>query len=82
MWSNHFKREVYIDFGLSQVFDGEPGFRYMVNFKGSPKFCSPEMSALLFNDQIGKVDIYYNDVFCLGATINNSDAVTQILEKN
>lgn len=40
MWSPHFKREVFIDFGLSEVFDGNPGFKYPVRFKGSLNYCS------------------------------------------
>ncbi len=39
MWSDTFKKEVLIDFGLSEVVDGVAGFKYLLNFKGSPDYC-------------------------------------------
>ena len=30
MWSDYFKGEIFIDFGLSEIINGEPGFKYPV----------------------------------------------------
>jgi serine/threonine protein kinase len=65
MWSNHFKREVFIDFGLSEIIEGGPGFKYLVEFKGSPNYCMPEMSFLMIHQLKRYIDVYYNDVHCL-----------------
>jgi serine/threonine protein kinase len=40
MWSPHFKREVFIDFGLSEIFEEGQGFKYPIKFKGSLNYCS------------------------------------------
>lgn len=65
MWSDHFKREVFIDFGLSEIIDGGPGFKYLVDFRGSPNYCLPEMTELLSYLSKKYIDVYYNDVHCL-----------------
>ena len=40
MWSPHFKREVFIDFGLSEILEEGQGFKYPIKFKGSLNYCS------------------------------------------
>ncbi len=65
MWSNHFKREVFIDFGLSDILDGGPGFKYLVEFKGSPNYCLSEMTSLMNSQSKNYIDVYYNDVHSL-----------------
>lgn len=69
MWSNSLKHEVFIDFGLSQIVKGGPGIKYPMTFKGSPNYCSYQMTSLMISPVGGYVDIYYNDVYCLNETI-------------
>ena len=47
MWSDHLKREIFIDFGLSEIINGGPGLKYLIDFRGSPNYCLPEMKELL-----------------------------------
>lgn len=68
MWSNHLKREVFIDYGLSDIVPIDAGLKYFTNFRGSPNYCSSEMSALVSSETKMLVDIHYNDVHCLEQT--------------
>lgn len=67
MFSRHYNKYVLIDFNLSDFPDIELGKKAEMTFRGTVKFCCPEMvhNFLTAKNEVKKVDPYYNDVFCL-----------------
>jgi serine/threonine protein kinase len=70
LFSPHFQKAVFIDFGLSEVIVEPLGFKTLVQFRGSPAYCSEEMSHLLGEYSINDyVDAYHNDLHGLEKTL-------------
>ena len=65
MFSKHFNKAVFIDFGLSEITNAPIGSEKLVSFKGTPDYCCPEMATAFSSDEKQFVDLYYNDVYCL-----------------
>lgn len=71
MFSNHFKKLVFIDFGFSEIIREEVGLKSLTGFRGTPSFVSPEMFKLFSLDvKNGMIDLYYNDLVGLKASIS------------
>jgi serine/threonine protein kinase len=47
VYSPHFQKPVFIDFGFSDVIKEKNGFKTLSSFKGTPNFCTREMLALI-----------------------------------
>jgi serine/threonine protein kinase len=41
VWSEHYQKAVFIDFGFSDIIKEERGFKSLCTFKGTPNFASP-----------------------------------------
>jgi serine/threonine protein kinase len=75
-FSKTHKSSVFIDFGLSRMVKEEIGERTTTYFTGSMNYCSEEMLELFLKDDLGFVDLYFNDATCLHKTM------LKIKEKN
>lgn len=69
MLSPTFRKAVFIDFGLSRFIREQISYQSMTKFSGSYNFCSPEMAECFLAKKRMPVDLYYNDLHCLQATI-------------
>ena len=65
MFSRHFNKIIFIDFGLSEITNAVIGCKKLVSFKGTLDYCCPEMATIFSLDEKQFVDLYYNDVYCL-----------------
>ena len=45
-FSSEYNKVVFIDFGLSEIIKERLGYKTLVNFRGSPQFCGPEIIKL------------------------------------
>lgn len=70
MYSPHFKKIVFVDFGFSEIVQESFGYKTRISFRGSPAYCSDEMSRLLGHDNIADIDLYYNDMHGLQVSLN------------
>ena len=68
VFSPHYKKPVFIDFGFSEIIKEGRGFKTFSVFKGTPNFTSPEMLSIM-NEEASFVDLYYNDAFGLNLTL-------------
>lgn len=41
------------------------GSKTLVSFTGSFNYCCPEMLELYLKDELGYINLYYNDAYCL-----------------
>jgi serine/threonine protein kinase len=71
MYSSFYKRAVYIDFGLSKIVNERAGFKSMTNYSGSINYWSPEMNLCYMKKKPQFVDLYYNDLHCLEASLKD-----------
>jgi serine/threonine protein kinase len=72
MFSPHFKKPVLIDFGFSEIIKEELGEKTLTNFRGSPAFCSDEMTKLIgSNSRFNFIDAYFNDLHGLSLSIGH-----------
>ena len=65
MYSPSFQKEVFIDFNCSTVVKEDIGVKSYTSFRGTIGCCSKEMEKLLYSENMGFIDLYYNDVFGL-----------------
>ena len=65
MWSEEYQKNVFIDFGMSMVVKEKPGQRTLTHYFGTYGFCCDDMRKLLFEQKVGYVDLYHNDVYAL-----------------
>ena len=70
MFSPAFCKTVFIDFGYAQIIREAPGYKSFTKFKGTPDYCCQDMKALMYKNQAGHVDCYYNDLNCLKLTLS------------
>lgn len=71
MFSPHFKKPIFIDFGFSSSVAEVPGMKTLTIYRGTPAFSSKDMTRLLGNKQpAGYIDVYHNDIHCLQISIN------------
>jgi len=56
---------VFIDFGLSRFIEESQGERTFTNYVGSINYWSPEMHQSFVSKRKIKVDLFYNDLYCL-----------------
>ena len=70
MYSPSNNRLVFIDFGLSRFIKEEIGNRTSTLFVGSVNFCCSDMKKAYTSKKPKKVDLYYNDLFCLEGSIS------------
>lgn len=75
MWSPTYKKNVFIDFGLSKFLKEKIGELTKTYYFGTYKYCSQEMKALLIKNKMDYIDLYFNDVVAL-------KKVTQFYDKN
>lgn len=64
MYSETYKKNVFIDFGCTEVLDAKIGEKSVTHFVGTTIFCSGEV-LLLLKDNKKAVDLYFNDMFGL-----------------
>lgn len=64
-WSYTFKKLVFLDFGLTEAVFESKGFKTSTDFKGTFRYCSPEMKKLYHLKQPLLIDTYYNDLYSL-----------------
>jgi serine/threonine protein kinase len=69
IYSDHFQKPVFIDFGLSEIINEEFGFKTLSAFRGTPNYCTPEMLQIMMERE-DYADLYYNDVHGLKLVIN------------
>ena len=65
MYSPHFDRPVFIDFGLSTIISENIGTKSETYYVGSINYWSPEMGKCFVKKKKMLVDLYYNDLYCL-----------------
>lgn len=66
MYSPRRGKNVFIDFGFSEVIAEECGRKTKTAFRGTPQFVSFEMFQLFtLTSESAYVDLYYNDLVCL-----------------
>ena len=65
MLSPTFQRLVFIDYGLSKFIKERIGEKSLTHFIGSISFCSDEMACCFWKKKDSRIDLYYNDLFCL-----------------
>jgi serine/threonine protein kinase len=65
MYSPHYKKLVFVDFGLSTIVSEELGGQSRTKFRGSVNFCCLDMAKLFSKRKNGFVDLYYNDLYAL-----------------
>ena len=70
MYSKLQDKYIFIDFGLSDLLKESMGYKYLLGFKGTPNFCSPEMSLAFGSEFKFSIDPYYNDIHCLRGSFN------------
>jgi serine/threonine protein kinase len=59
-------KAVFLDFGLSMIIKEKLGLKTNISFRGSPKYCCPEMLDLLSSSRLTNfIDLYYNDFYGL-----------------
>lgn len=64
MYSESYKKHVFIDFGGCIVLKERLGLKTLTGFLGTTGFCTEEMFSLLGNKK-SYVDLYYNDLYGL-----------------
>jgi hypothetical protein len=70
MYSRSTKKLLFIDFGLSEYISTPIGYKKSTKFIGTFQFSSPEMQKLLFYNETGLIDLYYNDAYSLNVALN------------
>lgn len=68
MYSSHYNKWVFIDYGISLAPNQKPGQQTHLTFRGTLEFAGPQMKAL-YPDKLGFVDLYWNDVIGLQLSI-------------
>ena len=69
MYSNAYKKFVFIDFGISQYRREGPGYLIQTNFAGTYSYCTDEMKKLFKNRESSWVDLHYNDAYGLELSV-------------
>lgn len=69
LFSPSFRKLVFIDFGVSRLLSETPGYTTPTRFVGTLETSSPAMAALLATNQVGYVDLYYNDAFAFSKSL-------------
>ena len=80
MWSPSFKKNVFIDFGLSTVVKEKPGQKTYTGFCGTFEHSYSEMKTLLIETSKGYVDLFYNDLFGVKSSFNKHEILN--IKKN
>jgi serine/threonine protein kinase len=70
MYSESTNKLLFIDFGLSEYINKPIGHKKSTKFIGTYKYSSPEMQKLLFYNETGLIDLYYNDAYSLNMALN------------
>lgn len=68
-YSPHFKKYVFLDFGLSALISEKFGQKTLSKFIGTPNYCSEQMKRTYRTHSALPIDFYYNDAFALCKTI-------------
>lgn len=68
-WSEAYKKFVFLDFGLTQAVFEPKGYKTKTNFRGTFRYCSPEMRKLYYIKNSSLIDPYYNDLHSLQITL-------------
>lgn len=71
MLSPHFKKAVFVDFGLSKLIGEKRGEKSRTMFVGTINFCSDEMGNLAFQEVSKRIDLYYNDLHALSSSLKS-----------
>jgi serine/threonine protein kinase len=71
MFSPTFDRPIFIDFGLSRIVSEKIGFKTLTNYVGCINYWGPEMSLCFTEKTARHVDLYYNDLFSLEASVKS-----------
>lgn len=69
MWSPAHQKHVFIDFGLSMFLLESLGEKNLTAYFGTYEYSSGEMKKILESENIGYVDLYYNDLYGLEHSI-------------
>ena len=68
MWSSQFKKNVFVDFGLSLFLNETIDQNTYTTFFGTYFYVCSEMKELYGKKKKGWVNLYYNDSICLQKT--------------
>ena len=73
MWSSQFKKNVFVDFGLSLFLNETIDQNTYTTYFGTYFYASPEMKELVDKKKKGWINLYYNDIVCLHKTFLSVD---------
>ena len=65
MWSLKFNKLVFIDYGLTKIVSQDIGELSISKYFGSYLYSLKEMQQLFYQNSVGFIDLYYNDVHTL-----------------
>lgn len=69
MFSQSYMKNVFIDFGISDILCQNYGEKTLTFFKGTFTFCSDEMKNIFEKSRLSMIDLYKNDVIMLEKTL-------------
>jgi serine/threonine protein kinase len=70
MYSPLYKKNVFIDFGISNILSKIIGYKTLTDFKGTYKYCGSEMKNAVFGKKRQSfIDLYKNDLDGLVSTL-------------
>jgi serine/threonine protein kinase len=69
MYSTSYRKNLFLDFGISEVIDEEIWECTLAKFKGTYEFCGEEMKKLFKNRRSELVNLYINDLQMLLQTL-------------
>ena len=70
-WSTTFQKFVFLDYGFCRYVQEPQGVKSLSQFTGTYSYASPQMKKIYFIPEGGKVDLYYNDVYCLSKSLKH-----------
>lgn len=69
MFSTHYGKQVFLDFGTAELIDKEWGCKISTKFRGTYEFSGEEMRNIFISQKAEMIDLYKNDVKMLSHTI-------------